>query len=99
MDEMAYVADALSGAPREVVVSEQRGVDEATGTSLSPHDIGVRGETAAVLSLMRRGWEIVCRNWRCELGEIDIIARDPDGKLVLVKMPLAADVGLLLGQG
>ncbi len=93
MEEMAYVADALSGAPREVVVSEQRGVDEATGTSLSPHDIGVRGETAAVLSLMRRGWEIVCRNWRCELGEIDIIARDPDGKLVLVEVKTRMALG------
>ena len=93
MEEMAYVADALSGAPREVAGSEQRGADETTGTPLSPHDIGVRGETAAVLSLMRRGWEIVCRNWRCELGEIDIIARDPEGKLVLVEVKTRMALG------
>ena len=27
---------------------------------------------------MRRGYEIVCRNWRCQIGEVDVAARRGD---------------------
>ena len=36
--------------------------------------VGVRGEDLAVAELQRQGMEIVARNWRCPLGEIDIVA-------------------------
>ena len=49
-------------------------------------ELGSRGEDAAVRSLERRGWEVVERNWRCQLGEVDIVARDPDGQLALVEV-------------
>ena len=39
---------------------------------------GALGERLAAEMLERRGLEIVARNWRCPLGEIDIIARDAD---------------------
>jgi putative endonuclease len=29
----------------------------------------------AVAELARRGYEIVTRNWRCQAGEIDVVAR------------------------
>ena len=32
------------------------------------------GEVAAVQHLVRQGWTIIERNWRCSLGEVDIIA-------------------------
>ncbi|MBC7226833.1 MAG: YraN family protein [Thermoflexales bacterium] len=37
--------------------------------------LGRRGEELAVQALRRRGYEIVERNWRCPVGEADIIAR------------------------
>lgn len=37
---------------------------------------GGRGENVAARFLRNRGFRIICRNFRCELGEIDIIARD-----------------------
>ena len=38
--------------------------------------LGNRGESAAARHLQRQGYKILIRNWRCDLGEIDIIARD-----------------------
>lgn len=40
--------------------------------------LGHRGEALAVQELARRGFEIVARNWRCEAGEVDIVARKGD---------------------
>lgn len=39
--------------------------------------LGQRGEDLAVEVMRADGFDIVERNWRCSLGEIDIIARDP----------------------
>lgn len=40
--------------------------------------LGQRGEELAVNELSRRGYEIVSRNWYCQLGEVDIVARRGD---------------------
>ncbi|MDF1489811.1 YraN family protein [Tessaracoccus caeni] len=48
--------------------------------------LGRRGEQLAAQYLMARGWEVLERNWRCNEGEIDIIAVDPDGILVFVEV-------------
>ncbi len=37
--------------------------------------LGRRGEELAADALSRRGYEIVSRNWHCQLGEVDIVAR------------------------
>lgn len=47
--------------------------------------LGERGEDAAVAYLERAGLTIVERNWRCQSGEIDIVALDGDS-LVLVEV-------------
>lgn len=39
------------------------------------NDLGRRGEDLAVNHLIGAGYEIVDRNWRSTMGEIDIIAR------------------------
>ena len=38
--------------------------------------LGDRGENLAASFLRRKGYKIIVRNFRCEMGEIDIIARD-----------------------
>lgn len=54
------------------------------------HDaLGDRGENRAARYLRNLGYKIIMRNFRCELGEIDIIARD--GKtLVFVEVKTRA---------
>lgn len=38
--------------------------------------LGVDAETMAAAFLEKRGLEIIARNYRCKLGEIDLVARD-----------------------
>jgi len=45
---------------------------------MDPKELGVRGEDAAAAFLERVGMAVVERNWRCALGEIDIVALDGD---------------------
>lgn len=40
--------------------------------------LGMYGEKVAVAHLLACGLTILDRNWRCEIGEIDIVARDGD---------------------
>lgn len=40
--------------------------------------LGKYGEDLAASYLQDRGYKIHDRNWRCSLGEIDLIARDKD---------------------
>jgi putative endonuclease len=52
--------------------------------------LGERGENAAAKFLRNKGYKIICRNFKCAMGEIDIIARD--GKtLVFVEVKTRAD--------
>jgi putative endonuclease len=48
--------------------------------------LGTHGETLACTYLHSQGFAIVTRNWRCPLGEIDIITTAPDGILVFVEV-------------
>jgi len=56
--------------------------------------IGARGEDAAAEAYRRRGYRIVARNWRCRLGEIDLVI-ERGGVLVFceVKSRLGAGFG------
>lgn len=46
---------------------------------------GTQGENMAVKYLMDQGYQIITRNYRCFLGEIDIIARQ-NGYLVFIEV-------------
>ena len=48
-------------------------------------DFGRRGEDAACAYLLRHGYSIIERNYRCRRGEIDIIAAK-DGGAVFVEV-------------
>ena len=47
--------------------------------------LGAYGEEVAVAHLRRGGLEILDRNWRCEVGELDIVACDA-ATLVVVEV-------------
>lgn len=47
--------------------------------------LGRWGEALAAERLQADGYEILARNWRCALGEIDLVARD-DAMLIMVEV-------------
>ncbi len=55
-------------------------------------DLGRTGEQLAVEHLTAAGYTIVDRNWRCSLGEIDIVARRGD-TTVVVEVKTRSGVG------
>ena len=56
--------------------------------------LGAYGERVAATHLVDAGMSILERNWRCDIGEIDIIARDGDTLVVCeVKTRRGAEYG------
>lgn len=49
-------------------------------------ETGKLGEDLACNFLIGKRFKIICRNYRKPWGEIDIIAKDPDGTLVFVEV-------------
>jgi len=47
--------------------------------------LGAAGEERAARWYIERGYEIVARNWRCQAGELDLVAQQGDC-LVLVEV-------------
>lgn len=45
-------------------------------------EIGRYGEDVAARYLADRGITVLARNWRCRLGELDIVARDGDALVI-----------------
>jgi putative endonuclease len=45
---------------------------------LSDKDLGARGERAAAVYLEKHGYTVLERNWRCRIGEIDLVCRVED---------------------
>lgn len=62
----------------------------SSGKGRRNRDLGMRGESAAAAFLERRGYDILERNWTCNWGEADIIARD-DENLVFVEVKTRRD--------
>ncbi|HEX6364807.1 MAG TPA: YraN family protein [Agromyces sp.] len=57
-------------------------------------ELGRHGEQLAVDHLVARGMTVLDRNWRCRLGEIDIVATDGrDTVFVEVKTRTSHDFG------
>lgn len=53
---------------------------------MTNQETGRRGEDIAANYLVEHGYRIVQRNWRCPVGEIDIIVRDRDGTAIVVEV-------------
>ena len=60
------------------------------GNSFNRRAIGTDYETLACEYLTRHGYQILCRNFRCRQGEIDIIAKDRD-YLVFIEVKYRRD--------
>jgi putative endonuclease len=60
--------------------------------------VGARGEDVAAAELERQGMTILARNWRCQVGEIDIVAAEhADGRRTLVFCEVKCRTGLGFG--
>ncbi len=53
---------------------------------LNTHQKGDRGEELAAQHLLSNGYTVICRKFRSKRGEIDCIARDPDGVIVFIEV-------------
>jgi putative endonuclease len=61
--------------------------------------LGARGEDLAVAELQRQGMEVLARNWRCRLGEIDVVAAEMvDGRTTVVFCEVKTRSGLGFGH-
>jgi len=49
-------------------------------------DLGRRGEDLVAGWLSQAGWTLYARNWRTRRGEIDLIAKSPEGTLVFAEV-------------
>lgn len=59
---------------------------EQQGHIETRQELGKKGEDAAVAYLRARGFEILKRNWFCQYGEADIIARDEEDTLCFIEV-------------
>jgi putative endonuclease len=56
--------------------------------------VGRYGEDVAARHLVDAGMEVLARNWRCDLGEVDVVARDGDTLVICeVKTRCGLDYG------
>ncbi|MGE0399132.1 MAG: YraN family protein [Kofleriaceae bacterium] len=56
----------------------------------APNQLGAAAEDRAVVALEAAGYEIITRNWKRDLGELDVVAWDRD-VLVFVEVRSRAD--------
>ena len=57
--------------------------------------LGSRGEDLAVKYLKKKGYKVIERNYRCQWGEIDLVARQGDTVIfVEIKARTSSDFGL-----
>ena len=59
--------------------------------------LGARGEDLAVKYLKKKGYKVIERNYRCQRGEIDLVARQGD-TLVFVEIKSRSSSGFGLPQ-
>lgn len=56
-------------------------------------ELGRWGEELAVQHLVATGARVLARNWRCRLGELDVVALEPDGTLVFCEVKTRRGTG------
>lgn len=58
----------------------------ATKQTALRRELGTWGEEQAAARLQASGYRVVARNWRCSLGEVDLIAWSPDTALCFIEV-------------
>lgn len=66
---------------------------DATGNRGGNAALGRYGEDLAAQHLQAAGLQLLDRNWRCRAGELDAVAREPDGTLVFVEVKTRSGSG------
>ena len=62
-------------------------------------ELGARSEQLAARWLEQRGWRVLARNWRCRLGEIDVVATETvAGRTTVVFCEVKCRSGLGFGD-
>ena len=84
-----------SGSDRPALRSPAPWCEEVTMAETTHHQaLGRYGEALAARHLVERGMVVLDRNWRCPLGEIDLVLRDGDTLVVCeVKTRTSHDYG------
>lgn len=55
--------------------------------------LGRWGEELAARQLEASGARVLARNWRCRLGELDLVVQEPDGTVVVVEVKTRSGTG------
>jgi putative endonuclease len=66
------------GQPPVQEVAMTHTTNRSRGPAERTRTLGAYGEAYAARHLVDRGMVLLDRNWRCELGEIDLVLRDGD---------------------
>lgn len=69
-----------------------------TAMTADKKSLGRRGEDIACRALQREKYKIIARNWRCRLGEIDVIAEDRGRVLCFVEVKARSGKGFGLPE-
>ncbi len=56
------------------------------GHKQNKRQVGLWGEAYAAQYLRKQGYVILCQQWHCRMGEIDIIARDRGNTIVFYEV-------------
>ena len=62
-------------------------------TGRAKQAVGRWGEQRAVEFVQTLGWQVVDRNWRCAAGELDLVAKEPDGTVVVIEVKARSGLG------
>lgn len=63
------------------------------GNSDGRRRLGAWGEQAAANFVRTLGWRVVDQNWRCTAGEVDLVAHDETGAVVLIEVKTRSGLG------
>ncbi len=67
-------------------VAEEKSLQERLMEAKNNIELGRLGEELASRYLLAHNYEIINRNWRCDYGEADIIAKEDDGTVCFIEV-------------